>query len=597
MTRARRASRGDRAERERASLEAVIESIGVETELRPLLSRILTEACELLGADDGRIGLVNDARQTVRTEATYAIPDDMPGFEIPRGDGLTGAVLSANGPVRVRRYGDLPGTTSAARAEHAVLGVPIWWDDRAIGVVGLGRAPSADGARSTGFTARDADTLSHFARYAAIAIENAHRFARERHRGERAALIARVGQLASANLLLDDLLQRSADAVHELLGYENVAIALLAEEEGETFLALTAFGGEYKRVVGGEHRLPITTGIMGAAARSGETILVNDVTSDPRHFPTPGVEGIRAELAVPIILGARVLGVLNVESSLPFTVEDATGLRVVAAQLAVAIENARLFDAAREGAVLGERHRLARELHDAVAQQLFSASLVAQAVGPAFARDPEEGERRAAMLVSLTRTALSEMRALLAELRPLRAETASAASNGGGREPHWLARVRGDGLGATLRAYASSPALAGLVVAVRVDGYAPQQTVREEALFRIAQEALHNVVKHARATRAEVSLEPRDGTLRLVVRDDGIGFSVNDPEQAKVGSVASGGLGLRSMRERATELGGTLRIERASPRGTLVEAALPLVPREIVPSLAFGDAARVSAST
>jgi signal transduction histidine kinase len=137
-----------------------------------------------------------------------------------------------------------------------------------------------------------------------------------------------------------------------------------------------------------------------------------------------------------------------------------------------------------------------------------------------------------------------------------------------------------------------------LAVTVRADDYEPQQTVREEALFRIAQEALHNVVKHARATRAAVSLEPGDGTLRLVVRDDGIGFSVDDPQPATMASLASGGLGLRSMRERATELGGTLRIERASPRGTLVEAALPLVPREVVvPSFALGVAARVSAST
>jgi signal transduction histidine kinase len=572
----RRASRGVRAERERASLEAVIESIGVETELRPLLSRVLAEACQLLGADDGTIGLVDDARDVVRCEATYALFDEKLGFEIPRGAGLTAAVLAARGPVRVRRYGDLPNVARPARAEHTVLGVPVWWDGRIIGIVGLGRAPRRKGARRAGFTLRDAATLADFARYAAIAIENAHRFARERHRHERDALIARVGQLASANLLLDDLLQRTADAVHELLGYENVAIPLMADDDD--VLDLRAFGGEYKRVVGGVHRLPVTEGIMGAAARSGETILVNDVAADPRHYPTPGVEGIRAELAVPIILGARVLGVLNVESRQRFTEEDAAGLRVVAQQLAVAIENARLFDAAREAAMLGERHRLARELHDAVAQQLFSASLVAQAVGPAFARDAEEGERRAQMLVSLTRTALAEMRALLCELRPLRADP---VPNGVAIpwEPHWLARVRSEGLPAALRAYASSPALTGLTVTVSHDGYTPQRAVREEALFRIAQEALHNVVKHARATRAEVSLAPRGDTLLLVVRDDGVGFSPDDrvpaqwPTQPAEGS---GGLGLRSMRERAAELGGSLRIARAPSRGTLVEAAFPL---------------------
>jgi len=565
---------GDRARRERESLETLLESIGGETELRPLLSRILVEACELLDADEGTIGLVHDGRGTVRTEAAHHMRGDELGFEIPRGIGLTGAVLAARAPVQARRYADLPGADRPWRADHAVLGVPIRWGDAIIGVFGLGRAPRTGTRRRHAFTARDADTLARFARYAAIAIENAHRFVRERARLERSTLIARVGQLASANLHLHDLLQRTADAVHELLGYENVAIPLVEGdvESGDAVLHLTAFGGEYKRVVGGEHRLPTTAGIMGAAARTGETILVVDVARDPRYVPTPGVEGIRAELAVPIILGARVLGVLNVESSAPFTEEDAAGLRVVAAQLAVAIENARLFGAAQEAAVLDERHRLARELHDAVAQQLFSASLVAQAVGPAFARDPAEGERRAEMLVSLTRTALAEMRALLSELRPLRPEENGAATS---REPTGLARVRRDGLVAALRAYAGSAVLSGLDVAVVDDGYHSQGAVHDEVLYRIAQEALHNVAKHARATRAEVRLEPCDDRVRLRVSDDGVGFSLDEQGGTHTGEERAG-LGLRSMRERAAAVEGTLHVSRAPVRGTIVEALLPM---------------------
>jgi len=561
--------RSDRARRERESLEALLESIGGETELRPLLSRILVEACELIGADEGTIGMVIAERGVVRSEATYRTPPDALGFEIPHGVGLTGAVLASRAPVHAPRFADLPGAELRPwRSEHAVLGVPIWWSDAIIGVFGLGRAPRDDTKRARPFSARDADTLARFARYAAIAIENANRFARERARLERSTLIARVGQLASANLQLLDLLQRTADAVHELLGYENVAIPLIADDDPE-ILHLRAFGGEYKRLVGGEHRLPLSSGIMGAAARSAETVLVNDVSKDPRYVPTPVVAEVRAELAVPITLGARVLGVLNVESSHAFTEEDAAGLRVVAAQLAVAIENARLFDAAQQAAVLDERHRLARELHDAVAQQLFSASLVAQAVGPAFARDPAEGERRAEMLVSLTRTALAEMRALLAELRPLRAESNGA---GAAKEPTGLARVRRDGLVAALRAYVRSDVLAGLDVAIASDGYAPQGASREEVLYRIAQEALHNVAKHARARRADVRLECRGDAVRLVVSDDGVGFA---PERV---SHRAGGLGLRSMRERAAEAGGTLRVARGGAHGTVVEAALPLVP-------------------
>ncbi|MEJ7810676.1 MAG: GAF domain-containing protein [Gemmatimonadaceae bacterium] len=408
--------------RERESLETLIETIGGETELRPLLTRILERACQLIGADDGAIGLVSEAGDAVRTEAIYRMPPGKLGAQMPLGAGLAGRVLETQGVVRVRRYRDLPAPAPLAPQENAVVGVPIRWKARIIGVFGLGRAPSlAPGGRTRRrpFTARHVEALETFARHAAIAIENAHRYERERHHTERLALIARVGQLATADLSLDDLLQRTADATHELLGYENVAIPLIHPSEPET-LHLRAFGGAYKTVVGGEHRIPVAQGLMGAAARTREVVLVNDVSADPRHLPTPGADATGAELAVPILLGARVLGVLNVESARPFTAADADGLRVVAGQLAVAIENARLYEAAQRAAVLEERQRLAHDLHDSVAQHLFSATLVAQAMGPAYARDPAEGERRATMLLGLTRTALTEMRALLAELRPLR---------------------------------------------------------------------------------------------------------------------------------------------------------------------------------
>src|SRR5262249_27788887 len=143
-------------------------------------------------------------------------------------------------------------------------------------------------------------------------------------------------------------------------------------------MILTAFGGAYKQSIGGRHRIPVGTGLMGAAAATREIVLANDVSVDPRYLPTPGGAPACAGLAVPIRLGERVLGVVNVESNRPFTSDDADGLRIVADQLAVAIENARLHEAAQRVAVLEERQRLARELHDSVTQQLFSAILVAQ---------------------------------------------------------------------------------------------------------------------------------------------------------------------------------------------------------------------------
>lgn len=403
-------------------------------------------------------------------------------------------------------------------------------------------------------------------------------------RSERLTLIARVGHLVAANLRLDELLEGAADAIHLVLGYENVAIPLI-DPEDSGWLVLTAFGGSYKQTIGGYYRIPLSKGLMGAAAATRQTILVNDVTADPRYLATPGAAG-RAELAVPILLGDQVLGVLNVESATQFTTEDADGLSIVADQLAVAIENARLHAAAQRVAVLEERHRLARELHDSVTQQLFSAILVAQTIGEAYARDPEEGDRRCAALLNLARAALTEMRALLAELRPppVPASAPSPTTERGQYtlrtqiEPSdvdaELSLVRREGLLAALRAHASATELNGMRISVSCDEWQPQAEAFEEALFRIACEALHNAMKHSRASQTEVRLAARDGSVLLTVRDDGLGF---DAQTEIARSRGNGeGIGMFSMRQRATDLGGQLFVESIPGQGTLVEARVPI---------------------
>lgn len=551
------------------SLRVLVGSIGGEPELGPLLGRILRHACELIGAEDGTIGLVGETRTTVRTEAAYAMPASELGTHIAKGIGLSGEVLRTGAAVLSARYGDLPGTGAHPMADNSVIGVPITWKGDLIGVFGLGRAPHREGdrIRHRPFSLKHVAALEVFANHAAVAVENARRLHREKHRAERYALIARVGQLVAADLRPMELLQAAADAIHSLLGYENIGIPLMDPDDASMFV-LRTFGGSYKDIVAGEHRIPISTGIMGAAARSRQTVLVNDVAADPRYLPTPGIVQVRAELAVPILLGNRLLGVLNVEGLEPFDEEDAAGLRVVADQLAVALENARLHEAAQGAAVLEERHRLARELHDSVTQQLFSAMLMAQAVGPAYASDRKEGERRIGLLLDLQRSALREMRALLAELRPLRTVDASIGELSG------IGLVRRDGLVAALRAHCASATLAVLKVTVVDGGYAPQSAAREEALYRVAQEALHNAMKHARATEAVVTLQSTGGVARLSVRDNGMGF---DQSMRITGEFSTGGLGLVSMRERAAEHGGALRIDSAAGNGTMIEITLPLV--------------------
>jgi signal transduction histidine kinase len=207
----------------------------------------------------------------------------------------------------------------------------------------------------------------------------------------------------------------------------------------------------------------------------------------------------------------------------------------------------------RELAAGEERQRLARDLHDAVSQTLFSVSIMAEVLPRIYERDQAEGRRRLEELRQLTRGALAEMRMLLLELRP--------------------AALADTSLPDLLRHLAEAvTARARIPVELSVETQADLPPEVRVALYRIAQEALNNVAKHAEATQAQMTLcdlQPEDGgaTLELVVRDDGTGF---DPS-----SVGAGRLGLGIMAERAAEIGARLHVESAPGEGTTVRASWP----------------------
>ena len=573
--------------RRQRSLREVIESISGELELRPLLTRIVHQACTLLEADHGTIGLVDDARGIVRTEAGFNMPPNELGAELGLGEGIAGLVLDARRPLTFSRYGDVPRPTQPGMLNDAILGMPIVWRGSMIGFFGIGRSPKpakrkARVAKAAGrnspsirprakrFTQSDVTALTEFARHAAIAIQNARTYELEQQRTERLRVITRVGGIITSDLRLSDMLKKAADAVHELLGYPNVAIALIDPEDANT-LVLDTLGGHYRSIIHGEYRFPVDQGIMGAAVRTRETVLVNDVLTDPRYLRTPGAPDVYAEVAVPILLGDSVLGILNVETDEPLFESDAELLRLVADQMGVAIANARLHAVARELAASEERNRLARELHDSVTQLLFSMTLIAQSLGAAWKRDPEEGERRVARLLELSQTALAEMRALLSELR-------TGGEVTGEHEAAPVERaadaIRRHGLAGALRRHARELSADGLRVAISANGYVPATSAQEYELFRIAQEALHNVAKHAAARSVEVTVSSGSHGTLLRVRDDGTGFE-STPFDAKSGRPRRG-LGLRSMRERAESLGAQFSVQSSLGAGTTIEVIVPL---------------------
>ena len=237
-----------------------------------------------------------------------------------------------------------------------------------------------------------------------------------------------------------------------------------------------------------------------------------------------------------------------------------------------------VYERGQQLAILEERQRLARELHDSVTQMIFSITLIAQSLAPAWRRNPAEGEQRVARLLELSQTALAEMRALLAELRPA-ADGRAARSTAETTLVPGVVRVRREGLAAALQQHAAALAQDGLQIEIDTRGYpvadSNGSTARpyEEALFRIAQEALNNVVKHAHAKHVFVNLGGDREALRMTIHDDGIGFV---PESAAQLSNGLSGLGLRTMPERAQALNGTVQITSTPGSGTTVEVVIPI---------------------
>lgn len=553
----------EHALREAGILRRVVEEISSELELRPLLTRIVSYACELLRADDGAIALYDGARDVMCIEAVYRLPEREIGTQLGRGVGLAGTVLQTGEPMVLRRYGDLPNVTLPELADNAVIGVPIRKGTQLLGFFGIGARPPRV------FDAQDLGELQLFARHAAIAIDNAVRYQRERTRSERMATILRISRLISAELEPVELVATAALVLHEQLGLPNVAIPLL---EGDELVCHAYVGHEVFRR---PYRLPVSRGITGAAARSRAVQLVNDVSRDPRYVKAPVPVDVLSELAVPIVLGQEVFGVVNVEGHVPFDEEDVAVLQIVADHLAVAIKNARLVEEVRRAAIMRERQMLARELHDSVSQVLSSISLMAQSLASAWRRDAREGERRAHRIEELSRLAFAEMRALPRELRPLGDDAAEPSSGSAGS----LEDVRRHGLHRALERLAAVLAPETPRVELDFSGYAPQLLEREEILFRICQEALSNALRHARASRIGIAAFTDREWLRIEVKDDGCGFDFAQLTARAVRRAADG-LGLQTMRERAEGLDGNVHVESALGRGTRIVLEVPRADRE-----------------
>jgi signal transduction histidine kinase len=363
-----------------------------------------------------------------------------------------------------------------------------------------------------------------------------------------------------------DVLQVIVRSARSLVGARYAALGV--PDEGDSFAEFVVDGissAEWQAI----GPLPRRHGMLAVLLNEGKPERLADIRADPRFEGWPSSHPQMSHfLGVPVRDGDRILGIIfaaNKTSAAAagrgFTERDLQILSLFAAHAAIALTNARLYERSRELSVLQERSRLARDLHDAVTQKLFSIRAHARAAAVLAARDPVDSARvRAEIEVvgELGAEAHAELRAVIDGLAPPDLEAA--------------------GLAESLRRYAMLAGRAHGVPVTFTAGDLPALGPRAEAaLYRVAQEALHNALRHAGASGVRVALLTASSTARSKARSKApcqVVLEVSDDGHGFVPEAPSGGLGLASMRERAAAAGAALTI-RSGKTGTLVRMTVP----------------------
>jgi signal transduction histidine kinase len=365
-------------------------------------------------------------------------------------------------------------------------------------------------------------------------------------------ILAAITEAVASGRSLKDVLTRLADAARQISDASYAAIGI-PEPEGDAFAAFIHVGMS-DELVAEMGPLPRTHGMLDAMLHDPKPVRLPDIKRDrrfrgwwPRAHPQ-----MSSFLGVPIVSEGDVVGAFYLTDKVgaaEFTDEDQDAIVLLASHAAAAIEAAGMFEDSRSLAMSEERERLARELHDALNQSLFSLSLTARAAARHIATDPDRAAVELNEIAVLSRQAMTELRAVVDGLR--------------------TPDVERDGLVPAIRNLADLLSrVHHLEIDVVADGEPGLEGRAEHEVFRIVQEALTNAVRHSQAARVTVTVGNGDG-LDVTIRDDGHGF------EPGARNVRGKHLGLTSMRDRASGLGGRLTIESAPGRGSTVRLEVP----------------------
>jgi signal transduction histidine kinase len=537
-----------------ARLLEVGRGLVAELQLESVLDRLLETAGALTGARYAALGVLDADRVELARFITRGIDEDTHRAigDLPRGRGILGVLISEPKPLRLddvtadpRSYG-FPVNHPPM---HTFLGVPLIIRGEAWGNLYL-----TEKAGGGPFDEADEAAVTVLADWAAIAIENARLYTSLETRSAELERAVRGFEATSAiatalgtETSLDRVLELVVKRARALVEARSVVVLLRENDE----LVLAAAAGQVGSREG--RRIPIVGSTTGEVLASERPRRIDDVESQLR-IPAErlGVSDASVALLVPLVYRGRPLGVLAAFDRLTgdesFTADDEQVMRSFAASAATAVATARTVEEDRLRhslqAAESERRRWARELHDETLQALGGLSVLLKSAGRSS--DPAVLREAIADAAEHVSREIENLRAIITELRP--------------------AALDELGLGPALTTLVNRVAAAsGLEIDAAIDIDQRLGEEQETVAYRVVQEALSNVVKHAHATRVTLAVAAADGELRIHVADDGRGFDPGSP---------TGGFGLVGMRERIDLAGGRLAIERGDP-GTRVDVVLP----------------------
>ena len=543
---------------EAQTLFAVQQAITSRLKGADVLKMIADEARRLTDTTHGAVYLL-DGDEFVVSVISGQVGEELVGFRVPVEGSAAGLVIQSGKPILAtdaradpRVYPDI---AQQFDLESYVV-VPLMSSTGPIGTITVANK------RSGSLGPEDERAMTLLASSAVVALENAHLYRAEQERRRVAESLRDILNVLNSNMPLETILNFIVSQANQLLDSQACVLYQLNPGEGQIeILASDGLPAEMQaiQILPSRAARLLGHGQLDHDLLSNQPYAVPDAHELPRANLTEEGElsqelvtwqhasgsHYRAFLSVPLTVNGELYGSLGFHYAHPrqFTEEEIQLAVTFGDQTSLAIENARLRAQVAESAILTERSRLARDLHDAVTQTLFSASLIAEVLPRLFERSPEEGARRLDELRQLTRGALAEMRTLLMELRPTALMEA---------EPGELFRHLAEAFTGRTR----------LPVELKMETRAYFPPDLKIAFYRIAQEALNNVAKHADASQVVLKMTCSKDRILLAVEDDGRGFSLDQ--------VGGDHLGLGIMRERAESIGANLKIDTAKKAGTRV---------------------------